>query len=679
MENQKVVTYSLLGQISDSETLFSGPLDIFIPLIKRVLHKLNLEGVHSGDNINLIKKKADVEYGVDFPRPVLKYILAGIKKEYPNNLNIAFNDDESFVIENFQFLDYEENIQKSLINVNIVQESFQKFCESNHINLDEYGSIFDFIDQNKIELSKYLSFTKAKHDSDFTNEALFADYFRSIPPLFEIIKDIYLGSIISTYLTYSPGRVNANVELLFDTNFILGLMDLNTPESTHTCRKLLEICNNYGYKFSIMPDTIEEISRLVNKKIETFDTSFISKNANKEDVLNACERRGLKPFQLMHFVDNIVKELRKYNIYVLNDVTKYRNDAKYSKIFGVFRKVRNSDFAALHDATAIQYVKAKRGGAIKEFDRVNCWFVNNSTKHDASNGDKIALSGYQPDSISADELISILWLSNPSIIPQKGEVSDIGLSALISVTLNASLPKANILRELEDNIYKYKNEDLTDSDVVRISQRISSRKLKNIEELNKLAQNDRKAFIQNIIKESNIEKEVQEAILSELRNYSINLSTKLESYNTKEKNLENERIGYLKTEEEYKEKILHKEIEHIKSINELRKYKRDEYIKRKIGDWRWATWKQILFVIGIYVIGFLGVYINSSFNIENVMRINFDPNTYNILVKIFAFSGTALVTFFSSILVMKYVNYSNIEAYSKRLIMPDELNDLPFP
>ena len=67
----------------------------------------------------------------------------------------------------------------------------------------------------------------------------------------------------------------------------------------------------------------------------------------------------------------------------------------------------------MHDATAILYINKTRKIKIKDFDKVNAWFVNNST---SSDGENIFLKdGFQPESIKADDLLNILWLSNPQI------------------------------------------------------------------------------------------------------------------------------------------------------------------------------------------------------------------------------------------------------------------------
>jgi hypothetical protein len=51
MTENRVTNYSLLAHIRNSVTLIKGNIDPFIPLIKRVLYKLNSKGILSGKSI----------------------------------------------------------------------------------------------------------------------------------------------------------------------------------------------------------------------------------------------------------------------------------------------------------------------------------------------------------------------------------------------------------------------------------------------------------------------------------------------------------------------------------------------------------------------------------------------------------------------------------------------------
>ena len=106
---------------------------------------------------------------------------------------------------------------------------------------------------NSLDISFYLANNTdnaKKTSSHNIIVAQFIDMLKQVPEVYDKIRDIYLGSMLSSYLDYQPSNVNMNVELLLDTNFIISLLDLNTPESTDTCNTLIKISRNLGYSFS---------------------------------------------------------------------------------------------------------------------------------------------------------------------------------------------------------------------------------------------------------------------------------------------------------------------------------------------------------------------------------------------------------------------------------------------
>jgi hypothetical protein len=204
MNENRAITYSLLAHVRNTGTLIQGPIDPFVPLIKRSLFKLNSKGILSGKSIKEIHDISNELYGIDFPLPVLKVILQQIANEVNTSENINFQlyNDGAFALKNFFFEEFEENIQSSKREVETLEKMYIDFLELNNIEVKENTTILDFIDKNKISISKYLANSQPINGKDYTIEAQFVDFFRKIPDVFDIIKNIYLGSIISGYLEY---------------------------------------------------------------------------------------------------------------------------------------------------------------------------------------------------------------------------------------------------------------------------------------------------------------------------------------------------------------------------------------------------------------------------------------------------------------------------------------------
>ena len=334
--------------------------------------------------------------------------------------------------------------------------------------------------------------------------------FRNTPQVFDKLKDMYLGSMLASYLTFQPQTANLNVELVLDTNFIVSLLDLNTVESTKNCKTLIDVGKRLGYSFTVLQDTIVETQGLLSFKSAHLDKAIIAKNINREDIYNACDRRNLNSVDLDRISDNLEETLFNYGFRIIPHTNQWHGKVRYSKEYSILRELRNSKKAAFHDALAIVYVREKRGNrSIKDFDKVNCWFVNNAINHDCDHDahdlDELTKTknDAQPEIIKVDDLLNILWLSNPNVGIDGKDIVDTGIMTLVSYTLNSSLPKTRIIRELDENIQKYRKDcSITDTDVMRLSTRIANKQIKDIQALNKLADNDASAFAAKVKEES---------------------------------------------------------------------------------------------------------------------------------------------------------------------------------
>jgi hypothetical protein len=193
MNKERAITYSLLSHIRNTGTLAKGPIDIFIPLIKRTLSKMNLEGVFKGKSILEIKKASDKLYQIDFPVPVLNKILTEICNEINTDeiQHLILYKDGSFALNQYTFTDYEELVDNQRTEIDELEDVFKKFCSSSELEIENSNSIFSFIEQNKYTLSKYISHNKDTNGSDYTKEAQFVDFFKRFPKIYDKIKDIY--------------------------------------------------------------------------------------------------------------------------------------------------------------------------------------------------------------------------------------------------------------------------------------------------------------------------------------------------------------------------------------------------------------------------------------------------------------------------------------------------------
>lgn len=627
-EMKRAITYSLLAHINNSQKRSNGQLDIFVPIVKQTLaHMAKSRDKHiMGKHISEIGDVALKLSGIKFPIPVLRNILKLISAEVKTEENgFHLHTDDSYIINTYIFADYVDFLQNSKNEINKIQDLFKQFCKINKVVTQE-DDLIRFIESNRENLSAYLTQNDDNVSNnitkDYTVEARFVEYFRPLPQVFEKIKDIYIGAILTSYLEYTPSNLKMDVELLFDTNFIVSLLDLNTPESTQTCLQLLKIGKKLGFTFHILADTIEEIQGLLNFKAENFDKSLIQKYVNKEDVYNACIRRRLNKTDLQRISDSIEKTLLDdFQISVIPYTESIRNKAKYSQEYIQLKPHRTSAKSALHDAICIQYVKEKRGNKkITTFDKVNCWWVNNTISHDVENEDITALFASQHDNMSevikVDNLLNILWLSSPSI--DATTIAEMGLTSLIASTLNKNLPKTRVLKELDENIQKYKNENITERDVFLLSSRIANGQIKDLEKLNGLASADTEAFNLRIKEEADKQEKIEKARAQTLEKLVASLQKEIANIQKSHKELKEEydakNVAATSILSQRDEDIKRKDTEnqrlgqdndsYKKEINIHRKEKREIYIKKKVSKWRWRTWWWII-GMGVVLLAFL--------------------------------------------------------------------------
>lgn len=693
----RALTYSLLAHIRSKGQLASGPIHVFVPLVKRALANLNLQGIYSGKSITEIKSETDKLYAIDFPLPVLRSILSSIAREINSDIETKFNlfQDDSFQIKNYAFTEFEETIRIHKTEIENLEKLFKEFCQTCGENKPESSSILEFIEKNKLSLSKYLAHKQIDNVKDFTIEAQFVDYFKKIPVVYEIIRKVYLGSILAGYIEYKTENVKTEIELLFDTNFILGFLDLNTRESTHTCRKIIEITKSQGYRLSVLRDTIYETISLIKAKVENFDMSFLQKKVYPEDIYNACDRRNLNKADLERIADNLESEINKFGVIIIQDTKKFKNIAKFSSEYEHLKEHRYNDAAALHDAIAIHYVREKRTKRIKDFENVNCWFINNSiNRQKYGEFDKITnANDYQPETIKADEFLNIIWLSNPQIDKEVNlnEISDIGLTSLVSLGLTNSLPKLSIIRELDENIQKYAQDDgLTDGDIVRIATRITTKQLTDLENLNKLAKEKREFFVKRLNDEAKKQKELDEDRLRKLdkvfKEFSqkseglsklkVEFESKAKQYDEKFASITGESATKDAQIEALKNQIELERKKRITEENKRRREKRDDYLDKMLTKWRTTTNYELLVWVLIVLVSMFSILWFTQWDYKKAIEL-YEQLKSNVIISSLLF---LVGTVFSALTLKKWYdknhNYANIENYKKSIKIPDSLEDL---
>lgn len=561
--HKRAIAYSFLAHIRNSGTLVDGPLDVFIPIVKNAMTELYPNGQVSGASLLELTRDIEDRFGLNVPTTVLTIILKKIAKEV-NELSgkedMIIYEDGAFIIRKFAFEEYKEQIKRSREEVSKVIKLFKNFSKIYDPTSDPNEvDLLKFIEQNRADISYYLANESNEESVSNSVPAQFVDMFRKTPKVYDVLRNMYLGSMLTSYLSFQPQNVKMNVELLLDTNFIVSLLDLNTQESTAICRTCIETSRSLGYSLTVLKDTIDETQSLLSYKAQNLGQALIARSINKEDIFNACDRRSLSCTDLERISDNLEETLvEEFGCHVIPYTDKIKNIARHSKEFTMFKDIRTSNKSALHDAMAVHYVKQKRGNRpIYEFEKVNCWFVNNSISH-YEEKDILTLRSFPkalPETIKVDSLLNIIWLSNPSNGAVSTDFIDMGIASMVSYALNSTLPKARIIKELDDNIQKYRNDfSITDKDVVNLSTRIVQRQITDIQAINDLASQKRGAeFAEKVKLEASKQEQIDKTRAIKLDSLMNAMGEEIQDLRQHKANLvqkHSERMATLKEKEE---------------------------------------------------------------------------------------------------------------------------------
>ncbi len=537
MNQNRAFTYGFLAYVHETNENFKDFSDIFVPLVKRVLSEIYANGTTKGV-LDDLKKAVDIKYALDMPYPIVKKITQKIAKEYnhSNAVNFqAFESDGSFIMQNYIFADYEEEISAREQEIDLIQAGFETYLLSKDITLEKTPSIYSYIEKNKQSLSKFFAHKNENINNEEIEEIelLQADFLRSvkeIPNMFNPLKRVYLGSIIASYLELKFENLPDKIEFVLDTNFVISLINLNSIASFHTCKKIVEICTQMGHKLSVLQDTIGETKNLLMRCAGEYEKSFLAKKIDEESVYGACDRNKYGRTDLERIAHNFHEDLTStYQINIVPSTETYQKTAKYSKEYEILKEreiqqKKQGFLGALHDATVIEYVKAKRGGRyVANFEDAKCWFVNSISDMPYL----LSLQrGNQGNVIKAEDLVNRLWLSNPSIIPSN-EIAELGLSRLISGTISNATPSAKTLKKLDENFQKYaKQNPISDKECARVAMALSEKTIENLKLVNELSQtNDDAIFTEKInyaLKEyerrEQIEEEKKQQSIEQLKN-----------------------------------------------------------------------------------------------------------------------------------------------------------------
>ncbi len=447
-----LTTYALLGYLKETSSSKAAITELYIPLVKKALSEYATEkGLteYKGRSLSEIGHKISDIFDIEIPLPILAKIMESVSNDIDDENIFALYQDGSFIIKSYVFDSIDEVIEQEKENLSILECDYISYCSEN-------GYKYDFDELKKFILAQQIDlFTEKRSD------LLDVDYFvpkyvherMNNDSIFKIMSNIYLGSIIAAYLEQNITKKVTDAELLLDTNFFISLIDLNTEDAYHTCNQLFTLCQQLGYRFTMLNSTVNQIRILLSNRINEFASKDFIGSVRCADVFNACIRKNIDKTGLERIKDNLLRLIEERGIVIIYDaqIKEILEKAKRSPDYKeLFEKRKNAE-SALNDTVAKFYVESKRGQNIREFVDAKCWFLHNSfSPYDFNYGRKI----HERYMISANELLVLLWLSSPAQ-GQKIKISDItkgGLASYVTKYRRSKMPTRDTLKIIKRRV-----------------------------------------------------------------------------------------------------------------------------------------------------------------------------------------------------------------------------------
>ncbi len=390
-------------------------------------------------------------FELEIPPVALNSILSLIDTD---EKRFIVNSDKSFIIKTGYANGIDKQYSKQKEWISLLKKNYKAFCNRENVVFD-FQELVTFIQdqKNRIFEGNPTQIT----DQKYYVSKFVAEKIRLKDKYYKTICSIYLGGVITSYLSFTITEKVMDTELLLDTNFYISLCNLNTEESYETCSQLFEMARNLGFRFSILQRTIEQIRILLSNRIRDFDCRDSRAAWDESDIHAACVRREMVgSSELQLYKDGILNDLGQKGVNIINDamIRPIIEKASHSEEYRSLKSIRKNSESALNDVIAQKYVEHKRASKkIAEFSDVNCWFLTNSTSF---NKHELEIPVWQRKSINAADLLLLLWYANPSL-DLRNTASMLAMSSLSANILryrSEKGPTIKIIDEIQNKVAK---------------------------------------------------------------------------------------------------------------------------------------------------------------------------------------------------------------------------------
>ena len=217
-----LATYSLLSFIQDSQKVNKGKsiLQLFIPIVQETLNWMLSQkatnGVIMGKSTLEIRDAIKARFELEIPPVALNSILSLIDTD---KNRFVINSDKSFIIKAGYATKVNKQYSIEKERISLLKKNYKIYCDRENVDFDFQELVIFIQDQkNRIFEGNPTQIT----DQKYYVSKYVAEKIRSKDRYYKIICNIYLGGIITSYLSFTITEKVMDTELLLDTNFYIS-------------------------------------------------------------------------------------------------------------------------------------------------------------------------------------------------------------------------------------------------------------------------------------------------------------------------------------------------------------------------------------------------------------------------------------------------------------------------
>jgi hypothetical protein len=313
------------------------------------------------------------------------------------------------------------------------------------------------------------SFIDTSRPVEFSITRYLFDAEKSKPEIFETLKDMIFGSIIS-YLLQSETLLdsNRNIEktrIYLDTNLVFSILGLHFSEFNSPAKELFQLLEREKvFEIAVFDFTIQEMIRVLSR-YSSYEHCYLP-NIKVATIYSSLKAQGWTASRVREFIVRIEDELKKLHISIKTtgiNLDRYTLDPDVAKTLLKYKNSQNP-WNMGHDIEAIHQIKQLRRHEVRRIEEARYLFLTSDSRlakynyHEDDHHASATVCEIVPDRLMAN----LLWLKNPKLM------ADVPLRTIISMHSRDMFIDRNLWETFLDTITSLKKDGKIKDDDIAI-------------------------------------------------------------------------------------------------------------------------------------------------------------------------------------------------------------------